>query len=295
MASGFLDKDGLLYLWQKITNKFVLKVDGKNLSTNDFTDEFKTKLAGIAEGANKTIVEDNLSSTSATNALSANQGKVLDEKIKAINDGMADLGAGDMLRSVYDINGDGVVDDAEKLGGQTPDYYAKDSDISTVGKTGKFADLLEVPDTFTPSTHGHEIADINGLEDALNDAASAEHQHTTADITDFATEMAKKAEATHNHQQSEVVGLEDAISDMTEIAQGKCKSYVFDTVDELDTWLGVADNTANLKTGDVFLIRAVDVPDYWWDENTSTKQILETTKVNLTTITNAEIDAIVAS
>lgn len=295
MASGFLDKDGLLYLWQKITNKFVLKVDGKNLSTNDFTDELKTKLAGIAEGANKTIVEDNLSSTSATNALSANQGKVLDEKIKAINDGMADLGAGDMLRSVYDIDGNGVVDDAEKLGGQTPDYYAKASDISTVGKTGKFADLLEVPDTFTPSTHSHEIADVNGLRDALDDAASAEHQHTTADITDFATEMAKKAEATHNHQQSEVIGLEDAISDMTEIAQGKCKSYVFDTVDELDTWLGVVDNTANLKTGDVFLIRAVDVPDYWWDENTSTKQILETTKVNLTTITNAEIDAIVAS
>lgn len=274
MANKYLDSNGLLYFWQKIVNKFVAKVDGKGLSTNDFTDTYKSKLDGVETGANKTVVDDMLTSTSTTNALSANQGKVLDEKIKAINDGMADLGAGDMLRSVYDINGDGVVDNAEKLGGQTPDYYAKASDIST---------------------HKHEISDVNGLEDALNDAASAEHQHTTADITDFATEMAKKAEATHSHQQSEVIGLEDALGTMTEIAQGKCKSYVFDTVDELETWLGVADNTANLKTGDVFLIRAVDVPDYWWDENTSSKQILETTKVNLTTITNAEIDAIVAS
>lgn len=295
MANSFLDKDGLLYLWQKITNKFVLKVDGKGLSTNDFTDELKTKLTGIAEGANKTVVEDNLISNSPTNALSANQGRILDEKIKTINDNMADLGAGDMLRSVYDTDQNGVVDNADKLGGQTPDYYAKDSDISKVGKSGKYSDLLEVPSTFAPSTHTHAIVDINGLKDALDEAASAEHEHTTADITDFATEMAKKADTTHSHQKSDITGLEDTINTVTEIAQGKCKSYVFETVAELDTWLGVADNTANLKTGDVFLIRAVDVPDYWWDGETSSKRILETTKVELTAITNAEIDTIVAS
>lgn len=40
----------------------------------------KTKLNGIAAGANKTTVVDNLTSTSTTNALSANQGNVLSKK-----------------------------------------------------------------------------------------------------------------------------------------------------------------------------------------------------------------------
>lgn len=53
--SKFLDDNGLLYLWQKITTKLGLKVDkvdGKGLSANDYTSEEKTKLAGIAAGAN---------------------------------------------------------------------------------------------------------------------------------------------------------------------------------------------------------------------------------------------------
>lgn len=46
-------------------------------SKNNFTDAYKQKLDGIANGANKTTVENVLTSASATNALSANQGKVL--------------------------------------------------------------------------------------------------------------------------------------------------------------------------------------------------------------------------
>lgn len=64
----------------KITNK-VDKVSGKGLSTNDFTSTYKTKLDGIATGANNTTVTDNLTSTSTTNALSANQGRILNNKI----------------------------------------------------------------------------------------------------------------------------------------------------------------------------------------------------------------------
>ena len=62
--------------------KFVKKVSGKDLSTNDFTNDYKNKLDGIAEGANKTLVNDTLTSTSTTEALSAKQGKILSEKIK---------------------------------------------------------------------------------------------------------------------------------------------------------------------------------------------------------------------
>lgn len=84
MANKFLDQNGLLYFWQKIVNKFVAKETGKGLSTNDFTNELKTKLDGVADGANKTTVEDVLTSTSTTNALSANQGKALSDKIVTV-------------------------------------------------------------------------------------------------------------------------------------------------------------------------------------------------------------------
>ncbi len=46
-----------------------------------------------------------------------------------VNESVADAGGGDMVRSIYDTTKNGVVDDAEKLGGQTPDYYAKQADM----------------------------------------------------------------------------------------------------------------------------------------------------------------------
>lgn len=48
----YLDQNGLLYLWNKIKALFVAKEEGKGLSANDYTDADKSKLAGIAEGAN---------------------------------------------------------------------------------------------------------------------------------------------------------------------------------------------------------------------------------------------------
>ena len=49
----------------KIDSLFVRKVDGKGLSTNDFTNELKAKLDGVEAGANKTIVDTALSAESA--------------------------------------------------------------------------------------------------------------------------------------------------------------------------------------------------------------------------------------
>ena len=53
------------------------KVDGKQLSTNDFTNDEKQKLAGITANATRVLVENVLTSDSTTNALSAAQGKAL--------------------------------------------------------------------------------------------------------------------------------------------------------------------------------------------------------------------------
>lgn len=60
----YLDDNGLLYVWQKITAKFVAKEVGKGLSSNDFTTAEKTKLATVQEGATATTVDNGLSTTS---------------------------------------------------------------------------------------------------------------------------------------------------------------------------------------------------------------------------------------
>lgn len=257
-----IDGNGLLYVWQKIINhvnlEFVKKDGNKVLSSNDYTTEEKTKLAGIPADANKTTVVDNLSSTSASDALSANQGRVLNEKINAINTSIQGAGKGDMQVAVWDTNNNGQIDKADwaataatadKLGGELPSAYVKQTEIKDVAKTGSYNDLTDKPDNFAP--------------------------------------------ASHEHEQNEIIGLSDTIATVTEIANGKCKSNVFDTVSDMETWLSNSENTAGLKVGDVFLIRATDVPDYWWDGTSA--QVLETTKVEIEFLTNEEIDAILAT
>ena len=58
------------------------KVEGKGLSTNDYTNEEKAKLSGVEEGANKTLIANNLTTTEAGSALDATQGKVLSDMIE---------------------------------------------------------------------------------------------------------------------------------------------------------------------------------------------------------------------
>ncbi|MEG0996683.1 MAG: hypothetical protein RSH26_06955, partial [Clostridia bacterium] len=53
--SKYIDSNGILYLWGKIKALVAGKVNavsGKQLSTNDYGDADKNKLAGIAIGAN---------------------------------------------------------------------------------------------------------------------------------------------------------------------------------------------------------------------------------------------------
>lgn len=57
MKNGVLSKTGLAQLWEAISNKFVKRVDGKDLSTNDFTTDYKNKLDGIESGSQVNILE----------------------------------------------------------------------------------------------------------------------------------------------------------------------------------------------------------------------------------------------
>ncbi|RGY95374.1 hypothetical protein [Clostridium sp. AM58-1XD] len=53
-----LDSNGVLYIWNKIKSSFVIKETGKGLSSNDYTAGEKTKLSGIAAGAEVNVQAD---------------------------------------------------------------------------------------------------------------------------------------------------------------------------------------------------------------------------------------------
>lgn len=67
------------------------KVEGKELSSNDFTDAYKTKLDGIAAQDTKVTINNTLTSTSTTEALAAAQGKALKDSIDALTARVAAL------------------------------------------------------------------------------------------------------------------------------------------------------------------------------------------------------------
>lgn len=76
---------------------------------------------------------------------------------------------GDMMKSVYDTNGDGIVDNSEKLGGQLPEYYAP-------------ASHTQAASTITAGTLGGQVkADYT----AMSDIATAQVRNIQASTTDL--------------------------------------------------------------------------------------------------------------
>lgn len=62
---NYTDKTALLYVITRIKallEGYVIKEDGKSLTSNDFSNELKTKLDNIAEGATKTIIDATVTS-----------------------------------------------------------------------------------------------------------------------------------------------------------------------------------------------------------------------------------------
>lgn len=75
--SKFLDENGLLYLWGKIktlASGKVDKVEGKGLSTNDFTTAEKTKLDGLENYTLPAATADTLGGVKVGAGLAINQG-----------------------------------------------------------------------------------------------------------------------------------------------------------------------------------------------------------------------------
>ena len=129
---------------QNALNGKVDKVPGKGLSTYDYDDTEKGKVAANTEARHSHLNKGLLDTYTQTNADLASavanrhthsNKSVLDgivevtqtlgnaaDKVpseKAVADAMAAVGMGDMMKAVYDQNNNGIVDNAEKVNGHT--------------------------------------------------------------------------------------------------------------------------------------------------------------------------------
>ena len=128
----YLDNDGLLYLWQKIKNVFatkdalndkVDKVTGKGLSTNDYTTAEKTKLNGIAAGAQVNVLEK----VSVNGTVQTITNKGVDITVPEVLNDLDDAWVGTIAEyqaEQSEIPADTVILITDDYGGRTPLNYA---------------------------------------------------------------------------------------------------------------------------------------------------------------------------
>ena len=201
-----------------LLNKKVDKVSGKGLSTNDYTTDEKNKLAGIAAGAqvntitgvkgdsestyrtgNVNITKANIglgnvdntadanksvnyatSAGSATNATKDANGNTITATYETKNDATAKLSeaktyADNAAKGVKDalLNGAGAAYDTLK---ELGDLIATNVDAIDA--------LEEIASGKANATHSHAIADVTGLQSALDGKAASSHgTHVTFDST----------------------------------------------------------------------------------------------------------------
>ena len=87
-----------------------------------------------------------------------------------------------------------IVDDSKLSTEAGYEVYTAGSATSVPwsGVTGK-------PSTFTPSAHTHTIANVTGLQDALNSKANSSHTHSISNVTGLQSALDGKASSGHTH------------------------------------------------------------------------------------------------
>lgn len=275
----YLDDNGLLYLVQKIkgwlSNK-VDKVDGKGLSTNDYTTAEKNKLSGISDGAEANVNAD-------WNSASGDS-QILNKPFNSIGSGLA------VTNGVLSATGGGVADsvDWENVVGK-PDLsnYALASDIPTnvseLTNDARYITSLSNQDervfeVYVDITQGRIIAE-SGIEYVL------------ANYSDIPT---------NNNQLTNGAGYQTASQVETAI-----NSKLSSVLKYKGTVANYSDLPANAQTGDTYNITNASSYNKAGDNaawNGSAWDILSGTvdlsgyveETDLVSITNAEIDTICA-
>lgn len=174
-----INGSGLLYLIQKIKSYFVAKETGKGLSTNDFTNELKTKLDGIEAQANKYTLPVAANGTRGGIQIGYTQsGKNYPVQLSS-EKAFVNVPWENTTYSDANASSSGLMSasDYSKLSAfQTADKYALKTDISRVirfkGSVDTYNDLPASPedgDMYDVKSNGHNyiwLADESRWDDA---------------------------------------------------------------------------------------------------------------------------------
>ena len=144
------------------------------------TADERTKLSGIAAGANKTVVDTAMSSTSTNPVQNKAVNSALGNKVDKVT------GKG---LSTNDYTTDektklaGIAAGANKYTHPTSHPASMITGLADVATTGSYNDLSNKPTTMTPTAHTHAQSDVTGLATALSGKADTGHTHGAASTT----------------------------------------------------------------------------------------------------------------
>ncbi len=145
-------------------------IDGKGLSSNDYSNEEKAKLTEIEAGANKYVHPATHPSSMIEGLPKVEQGtgtSVTDVMSqKAVSDALNTKGNGDMKKSVYDANGNGIVDNAEnaqKLNNKMESALSVDQAEKLAGFPAKKVDAHRVK-LLTPDESNYGLMQLRRVE-----------------------------------------------------------------------------------------------------------------------------------
>ncbi len=161
-------------------NNKVDKVTGKGLSKNDFTDDYKTKLDNLDTNISETLAgkADKTEVLTKTNTTAFTPTADYQPATKKYVDDLAsNKGGGDMMKAVYDQDASGTVDDSDKLGGQSPSYYAKASDLTN--KVDKVSGKGLSANDYTDSDKA-EVAKVKDKVDKVSGKGLSTNDFTAA-------------------------------------------------------------------------------------------------------------------
>lgn len=292
-TTKYLSKEGLLYLWTLLKSKLATKVDkieGKGLSTNDYTVAEKTKLSGIATGANKYIHPDDSNTRHVTDLEKATWNNKADKT--------AATTAADGLMSAADKT---------KLNG-----VATGADVSTI-KSVKVNGAVVAPDASktvnitcpTASDLATKVDKVDGKGLSTNDYTTAEKNKlsgiaTGADVSTI--KLVKVNGATLAPDASKTVNIEV-------ITPAQVDSKIATAIGGV-TAFGYKKVTTLPATGEsnfIYLVPRTGVAGNSYDEyawidgswehfGTTDMELDDYVKIDdLIAVTNSEIDTILAS
>lgn len=104
--------------------------------------------------------------------------------------------------------------------------------------------MTDQPDIVAPAEHTHEMTDVDGLEEAMDEKADVGHGHAISDVTGLQTALDGKASTSHTHVIADTAGLQTALDgksptshnhDATYAAIGHNHNGVYATVSHTHT------------------------------------------------------------